>query len=76
VEKIYWGELRLRGGGRVHARIIGSYSAELVDDILAELGPLTASDVLVANFGAWYPRFAMQARRCMLHCCCTPAMCS
>ena len=62
MEKIYWGDLGLRGGGRVHARIVGSYSAELIDDILAELGPLTDSDVVVANFGAWYPRFAMQVR--------------
>ena len=62
VEKIYWGDLRLRGGGRVHARIVGSYSAELIEDILSELGPLTARDVVVVNFGAWYPRFAVQVR--------------
>ena len=72
VEKIYWGDVRLKRGGSVHARIMGSYNAELIDDVLSELGPLSDRDVVIVNFGAWYPRFAMQVRRIVwstwLHC--------
>ena len=65
VEKIHWGDVRLKSGASVHARIMGSYNAELIDDVLSELGPLNDNDVVIVNFGAWYPRFAMQVR-CIL----------
>ncbi len=44
----------------MHARIFGSFSGVLLEDLLTELAPLTEHDVIVTNFGAWYPRFVKQ----------------
>ncbi|CAL8467102.1 g6638 [Coccomyxa elongata] len=60
VSKQFWGELQLVSGASVHARIFGSFSSILLEDLLTELGPLTERDVIITNFGAWYPRFVKQ----------------
>lgn len=60
VSKQFWGELQLVSGARVHARIFGSFSSILLEDLLTELGPLTERDVIITNFGAWYPGFVKQ----------------
>lgn len=44
-------------GGQVIIRSFGTYQAQLWDDIFAEFAPLTERDVILVNFGAWYPRF-------------------
>ncbi len=62
ITKIFWGDLELRSGARLHARIFGSFSRELLEDVLAELPPLAASDIIVANFGAWYPRLQVEVQ--------------
>ncbi len=63
VNKQFWGELQLVSGASVHARIFGSFSSILLEDLLTELGPLTERDVIITNFGAWYPRFVKQVGR-------------
>ena len=65
VSKSFWGDMRLRSGASLHARIFGSYSGELLDDLLAELAPVQATDIIIVNFGAWYPAFAWQVRACI-----------
>ena len=60
VTKSFWGDMQLRSGASLHARIIGSYNGDLLDDLLAELGPIAATDMIIVNFGAWYPAFAWQ----------------
>ena len=60
VSKQFWGDLSLASGATVHARIFGSFSGVLLEDLLAEMPPLTQNDVIIANFGAWYPRFVKQ----------------
>lgn len=57
VSKQFWGDIQLAGGGSLHARIFGSFSGMLLEDLLAELAPLIQDDVIVTNFGAWYPQF-------------------
>ncbi|CAL5228102.1 g11175 [Coccomyxa viridis] len=55
--KQYWADVKLGNGGEIHVRCFGRYNASLWDDVFAELPPLTAQDVIIINFGAWYPRF-------------------
>ena len=52
------GEFLLDSGARVYLRDFGVYNQTLFDDILSDFAPLRATDVLVLNWGAWYPRFA------------------
>ncbi len=74
ITKSFWGDLQLQSGASLHARIIGSYNGDLLDDLLAELGPLEPSDMIIVNFGAWYPAFAWQvgpnwaSSKCSLSC--------
>lgn len=56
--KQFVGEFLLGSGARVYLRDFGVYNQTLFDDILSDFAPLRASDVLVLNWGAWYPRFA------------------
>ena len=49
--------MKLKNGGEIHARCFGRFNGTLWDDIFAELGPVTERDVIIVNFGAWYPRF-------------------
>lgn len=63
ITKQMWADVELKSGGSLHARLFGSFSRQLVEDVLAELPPLTASDVIVVNFGAWYPRFERQVHQ-------------
>lgn len=42
---------------QVIIRSFGTYQAQLWDDIFAEFAPITEKDVILVNFGAWYPRF-------------------
>lgn len=37
----------------MHIRNFGYFHPQLWDDMLADLQPLTESDVLMVNFGAW-----------------------
>lgn len=60
VSKSFWGDLQLQSGASLHARIFGSYNGQLMDDLLDELAPIHASDIIIVNFGAWYPAFAWQ----------------
>ena len=41
------------GCTQVHIRNFGYFHPQLWDDMLADLQPLTESDVLMVNFGAW-----------------------
>lgn len=66
VTKSFWGDMQLRWGASLHTRIFGSYNGELMDDLLGELAPIQATDVIIVNFGAWYPAFAWQVR-CLLY---------
>ena len=50
-------DVKLKNGGEVHVRCFGRYNSSLWDDVFAELPTLTERDVIVINFGAWYPRF-------------------
>ena len=50
-------QVKLKNGGEIHARCFGRFNGTLWDDIFAELGPVTERDVIIVNFGAWYPRF-------------------
>ena len=58
--------MKLGNGGEIHVRCFGRYNASLWDDIFAELPPLTAQDVIIINFGAWYPRFNFNEPRVWL----------
>ena len=40
-------------------RAYGRFNLSLWDDVMAEFMPLTEEDVIVVNFGAWYPRYNM-----------------
>ena len=60
ITKSFWGDMQLQSGGSLHARIFGSYNGELMDTLLEELAPIEATDIIIVNFGAWYPRFAWQ----------------
>ncbi len=56
--KQFVGEFLLDSGARVYLRDFGVYNQTLFDDILSDFAPLRATDVLVLNWGAWFPRFA------------------
>ena len=49
--------MKLKNGGEIHVRCFGRYNSSLWDDVFAELPTLTERDVIIVNFGAWYPRF-------------------
>lgn len=49
--------MKLKNGGEIYVRCFGRYNSSLWDDVFAELPPLTEQDVIIINFGAWYPRF-------------------
>ena len=49
--------MKLRDGGEIHVRCFGRYNSSLWDDVMAELPVLTEQDIIIVNFGAWYPRF-------------------
>ncbi len=59
--------MKLRNGGEIHVRCFGRYNASLWDAVFAELPPLTAQDVIIINFGAWYPRFNFNEPRVCSH---------
>ena len=79
ITKSFWGDMVLQSGASLHARIIGSYNGNLLDDLLAEMGPIEPTDMIIVNFGAWYPAFAWQV--CALLTCgalvvsCVPDFC-
>lgn len=41
------------------SRAYGRFNLSLWDDVMAEFQPFTEEDVIVVNFGAWYPRYNM-----------------
>eukprot|EP00884_Botryococcus_braunii_P007792 jgi/Botrbrau1/17013/Bobra.49_2s0071.1 len=58
--KQFLGDLHLHGNGSVHLRSFGQFNLSLWDDTLREFeqayGKLTPRDIVMFNFGAWYPR--------------------
>ena len=55
--KQYWAEVNTTGGLQILVRCFGRYNASLWDDVFAEFGTITERDIIIVNFGAWYPRF-------------------
>lgn len=53
------GNFSMEGGGEVHVRCFGIFNLTLWDDVMEEFQPLTRNDVIMVNFGAWYPRFSI-----------------
>ncbi len=49
--------MKLKNGGEIHVRCFARYNSSLWDDVFTELPLLTEQDVIIINFGAWYPRF-------------------
>jgi len=54
---LYRAEVQLKSRGEIMVRCFGRYNSSLWDDVFAELPQLTARDIIIVNFGAWYPRF-------------------
>lgn len=52
------GDFDFGSGASVHLRDFGVYNQSLYDDLLSDFQPLRDTDVLVVNWGAWYPRFS------------------
>ena len=46
---------------QVIVRDVGIFNDTLMRDLLEELGQLKESDVVLVNWGAWYPRFTWGA---------------
>ncbi|CAL8467294.1 g6831 [Coccomyxa elongata] len=51
------GNFSLSNGASIHIRSFGIFNISLWDDVFAEFMPLTEKDVILVEFGAWYPRF-------------------
>lgn len=64
--KQYWAHVKLTNGGEILVRCFGRYNPQLWDDVFAEMGPMTERDVIIVNFGAWYPRFNFNEPRASL----------
>ena len=43
-------------------RDFGTYNQTLFDDVLSDFQPLSADDVVVLNWGAWYHRYDWDGR--------------
>ena len=46
---------------QVIVRDVGIFNDTLVRDLLEDLGQLKESDIVLVNWGAWYPRFTWGA---------------
>ncbi|KAK9907951.1 hypothetical protein WJX75_000456 [Coccomyxa subellipsoidea] len=57
IPRQYIGRFDLKSGAQVFLRAFGRFNLTLWDDVFAEFQPLTDNDVIVFNFGAWYPRY-------------------
>ncbi|CAL5226961.1 g9846 [Coccomyxa viridis] len=57
VYKQYVGGFLLPNHTPVYLRSFGILNLTLWDDIMSEFMPLTSQDVIIAEFGAWYPSF-------------------
>ena len=68
--------MKLKDGGEIHVRCFGRYNSSLWDDVMAELPALTEQDVIIVNFGAWYPRFNFNEPRVTQPALALPASCS
>jgi len=44
-------------GSKVACRSFGTYESRLWDDVFSEFKPLTSDDIILVNFGAWYPKY-------------------
>ena len=42
---------------KVACRSFGTYESRLWDDVFSEFAPLTSDDIILVNFGAWYPKY-------------------
>lgn len=58
VVKQFVGDFVTNSGLSVHIRDMGTYNDTLLGDLLSDFNPLQADDILLINWGAWYPRFA------------------
>lgn len=45
----------------MYVRDFSFYNQTLFDDVLSDFAPLQPTDVLLMNWGAWYPRFSWGA---------------
>jgi hypothetical protein len=48
--------MELSSGGQVLLRGFGRFNLTLWDQVIGELEPITADDIILVNFGAWYHR--------------------
>ena len=64
IPRQYIGHFELDTGARVFLRAFGRFNLSLWDDVMAEFQPLTDRDVIVFNFGAWYPRYNVHESGC------------
>ena len=55
--KQFVGDIELNNGAKIVIRSFGTYNSQLWDDVMSDFAPLTAQDVVLVNFGAWYPRY-------------------
>ncbi|CAK0787972.1 hypothetical protein CVIRNUC_011194 [Coccomyxa viridis] len=51
------GSFTLGNGAAVHIQSFGMFNMTLWDDVMAQFMPLTPRDIILVEFGAWYPRF-------------------
>lgn len=42
---------------QVIIRSFGTFNGTLWDDVFSDFAPITEKDVIMVNFGAWYPRY-------------------
>ena len=58
---VFWRRFSADVSQTVHCtcRAYGRFNLSLWDDSMAEFQPFTEDDVIVVNFGAWYPRYNM-----------------
>ncbi|EIE21588.1 hypothetical protein COCSUDRAFT_66960 [Coccomyxa subellipsoidea C-169] len=59
VKKKFVGDFLLDNGLHVFLRSFNVFNLTLWDDVMKPFGELQADDILVVNFGAWYPRYSV-----------------
>ncbi len=64
IPRQYIGQFEMASGAQVYLRAFGRFNLTLWDDVMAEFEPLTERDVIVFNFGAWYPRYNVHESGC------------
>ena len=54
------GHMQLSNGGEILMRSFGRFNLTLWDQVIGELEPITARDIILVNFGAWYHRLYVE----------------